>query len=222
MNADLLKAILAMDSYNRGYNPGIDFGPGSETIGTIQLGTATIYDTSTVALGDATQKTAGFYAVAYQLADTSVVISYRGTDQFFGDGGIGGDIPYGYYIGGGLASNPLESGESQGDLALDFYNDVAAALGSSNISFTGHSEGGGLAGFVAGIENKQATVFESMAYDGAAFAYSSAANTSLVTAFDIQGQALDYAPTLVELSVGLAALSPITEPIADVLLSFPI
>jgi hypothetical protein len=46
MNSELFKAILALDSYNRGYNAGISsvgtgLGTGSENIGT-QIGNATI------------------------------------------------------------------------------------------------------------------------------------------------------------------------------------
>ena len=38
---------------------------------------------------------AGFYASAYRLDDGSSVISYRGTDKYFGDESIVGDIWYG-------------------------------------------------------------------------------------------------------------------------------
>jgi hypothetical protein len=55
---DLFLAILALDSYNRGYEPGIQGL--SDTIGT-QIGNATITKTSN---GQAA-KDAGFYAVEY-------------------------------------------------------------------------------------------------------------------------------------------------------------
>lgn len=74
MDDSLFRAILAMDAYNQGYAPGLK-GVGGK------IGKATI-------LKDALDKTifpegaaqaAGFYAVAYELADGSKVISYRGT-----------------------------------------------------------------------------------------------------------------------------------------------
>jgi len=34
INDDVFRAILAMDSYNRGYNAGINFGPASDANGT--------------------------------------------------------------------------------------------------------------------------------------------------------------------------------------------
>ncbi len=59
MNQDLFKAILAMDSYSRGYDAGIVFGsnPGTnnyslDTPGA-QLRNATIIDNSTDSLGEA-------------------------------------------------------------------------------------------------------------------------------------------------------------------------
>lgn len=66
----LMQAILAMDSYNRGYNPGIAHGQS-------QIGTATFNQDK----GDAEAQAAGFYAVAYNFGGQTV-ISYRGTDNF--------------------------------------------------------------------------------------------------------------------------------------------
>jgi hypothetical protein len=81
MNQDLFKAILAMDSYNRGYAPGIKFGNlsngSSEDGAGTGIGSATIYDTA----GDAAAQSIGFYGIAYQLASGEKVISYRGTDD---------------------------------------------------------------------------------------------------------------------------------------------
>ena len=56
MDADLLKAILAMDAYNHGYNAGI-LGLGN------QIGTATL----TTERGQADAEAIGFYAIAYTL-----------------------------------------------------------------------------------------------------------------------------------------------------------
>ena len=74
---DLFLAILALDSYNRGYNPGLTGL--SEAVGT-QIGTATITKTTK----DANQA-ASFYATAYTW-NGETVISYRGTTF---DGNVG-------------------------------------------------------------------------------------------------------------------------------------
>lgn len=67
---DLFMAILSMDAYHRGYDPGITL-PDSST-----LGNATIINT-----GPASDAwvAAGFYAAAYD-TQWGTVISYRGTD----------------------------------------------------------------------------------------------------------------------------------------------
>lgn len=70
--ADLIYAILAMDSYNRGYGLGIQDLPSQGFLGNYQ-----IYRQSNVAVGS-DEFNAGFYAIAYQDAAGNVVISYRG------------------------------------------------------------------------------------------------------------------------------------------------
>lgn len=188
----LFQAILAMDAYNRGYASGVDLSPknpdgspiledddtpvASDKIGT-QLGDATIYRSN----GDSVAQTEGFYSIAYKLPDNSVVISYRGTDQFFTSDGIGGDIINAYGIGAGTLN------VSQSGLAIQFYKDVAAALNAqnpdpyaANISVTGHSSGGGLAGLVGAIYNKSGVLFDNMAFQSAAsslIAYSTQGST---------------------------------------------
>lgn len=79
MNTDLMLAILAMDSYNRGYGAGI-----KSIVGVI--GNATVDRDSSVLLtnGQRLDIPAGFYAVAYNYAGGKV-ISYRGTDMGYGD-----------------------------------------------------------------------------------------------------------------------------------------
>lgn len=72
MNNDLFKAILAMDSYNRGYSAGIDLNK-YDSEGNIlnsngtKLGGVTILGDSSLALGEVAQQD-GFYAIAYQYA----------------------------------------------------------------------------------------------------------------------------------------------------------
>ena len=181
--SDLFKAILAMDSYNRGYSAGVDLRPRdsngqllqengqlipSDKIGT-QLGSVTVYDNK----GDAEAQAAGFYAIAYQYVDeseeTQTVISYRGTDQFLTANGIGGDIINAYGVGATDADVP------QSRLAIEFYKSVATAINAenpdpytANISVTGHSSGGGLAGLVGAIYHKSGVLFDNMAFQAAA------------------------------------------------------
>lgn len=76
MNAELLRAILAMDAYNRGY------GEGVLGLGTSAIGDATFLRDANDQEGLA--QAIGFYAAAYTLTDGSTVISYRGTDSLNG------------------------------------------------------------------------------------------------------------------------------------------
>jgi hypothetical protein len=160
MNPNLFKAILAMDSYNRGYGADIDFRlkdakgdpiSNSDTVYTIssvkqyaRIGNASVYD----AKGDAEAVAVGFYGIAYKLSSGEKVISYRGTDN---TNLLTGDPATGWGLGGGSTSN------AQGEMAIKFYQSVAGAgsanwLGA-NISLTGHSLGGGLAGLVGENDN---------------------------------------------------------------------
>lgn len=148
MNANLFKAILAMDSYNRGYGEGIKL---PVVLNTTKLGNATIASQSdTTATGQPVL--AGFYGISYQLAGGEKVISYRGTDFPTGDStlGIGSDILNGYGTGLGHEST------TQSNMAIGFYKDVAS-IGTdprlANISLTGHSLGGDLAGLVGENDN---------------------------------------------------------------------
>ena len=125
----LVCAILAMDVYNRGYSTG-DLSPFQDT----PIGGATIIFDSVAALGLGSASS-GFYAVAFQLSDGSIVISYRGTvasnaSTFMADAlngwGVGLGQPY----------------STQAELAVQFYNQVAQANPGAVISVTGHSLGG--------------------------------------------------------------------------------
>ena len=72
--ADLIYAILTMDSYNRGYGGGIKDLPNSGNIGVWEILPDSESRPAIVGGFDA-----GFYAIAYKNgADT--VIAYRGTD----------------------------------------------------------------------------------------------------------------------------------------------
>lgn len=136
MNRDLFLSILAMDSYNRGYNARLNdlkIVPGQT-----QLGLATILDDK----GNLAARNASFYAVAYSW-NGEIVISYRGTDSL-------SDVIYGWTTGAGWGN------QAQSDLALQFYKaatglDPFALAIPSNVVLTGHSLGGGLAGFVSAL-----------------------------------------------------------------------
>lgn len=183
-NSNLLKAILSMDSYNRGYNAGLIFGSdsnSSEAIdGVTKIGNYTIYRSSnTQAAADI-----GFYGIAYQVGN-EVVIAYRGTD----DGLLSKDLSYGFGVGAGYATSgsipgsiqnpaPQRATPNQGDMAFEFYRAVAEQMQGggaginpyspdTQITLTGHSLGGGLAGLVASTYNQDATLFDSMAFKSA-------------------------------------------------------
>lgn len=136
ISKDLFLAILAMDSYNRGYNAGIkspDAAPNEGLTGS-QIGFATLRT-------DAQPQ-------AYTL-NGETIISYRGTDVF-NPAVLNGDVWTGWTIGAGF------SGASQAGLARAFHESVINAGNAgqprtvfdpapSNIVLTGHSLGGGLA-----------------------------------------------------------------------------
>lgn len=168
MNSLLMNAILSMDAYNRGYEEGI-------TLTGSAIGNATITKDSlvlgtTVVNGQNVRddQAAGFYAVAYEY-NGQKVISYRGTD----DKSLSlnpvdlyrPDLWNGYGTGAGSAQS------QQAELAFLFYQDVAgvgADVKKANISLTGHSLGGGLAGLVASVYNKNAVIFDNMPFESAA------------------------------------------------------
>lgn len=78
LSPDLFLAILAMDSYNRGFDSGIGDGPDglgeSGSIGNANI----LARPNEIDIAD--WQAAGFYAVAYQW-NGETVISYRGADN---------------------------------------------------------------------------------------------------------------------------------------------
>ncbi|MBK8174860.1 MAG: type I secretion C-terminal target domain-containing protein [Rhodospirillales bacterium] len=167
MDSTLFKAILAMDSYNRGYNEGIKFGEGNTVVGT-RIGNAIVTQQSEFRPGDP-GVTAGFYGIAYSY-NGETVISYRGTDEEIAWGNANIDLWNGYGVGFGSPEG------TQAALAFQFYNSVASALNGGatvdprtvNISTTGHSLGGGLAGLVGAVYGKSGLLFDNMAFEAAA------------------------------------------------------
>lgn len=78
---DLFLSILAMDSYSRGYNAGIE-GLGGEGE---KVGFATIGKDAEQLLGQGGAQAASFHAISYDIGETgpgdlkdNTVISYRG------------------------------------------------------------------------------------------------------------------------------------------------
>ena len=103
ISKDLFLAILSMDSYNRGYSPGINLS------GTA-IGNASIDKTSSILLdgnGQPLDQPAGFYAISYNTSAVSgfsageKTIAYRGTDQLFPSFTIGSEIWNAYGVGAG-------------------------------------------------------------------------------------------------------------------------
>lgn len=86
MNSNIFKAILSMDSYNRGYNAGIDLRArdangnviSDDSIGQY-IGSALVTKESDIAQNSSGVE-AGFYGIAYSY-NNETIISYRGTDQ---------------------------------------------------------------------------------------------------------------------------------------------
>jgi hypothetical protein len=97
---------------------------------------------------------AGFGAMAYSNGQ-EIVIAYTGTNDLWPD------APSGYGTGLGATTSP------QAELAIAFYKAVKEANPGTPVVLTGHSLGGGLAGYVAGLFGETAVLFDNMDYDSA-------------------------------------------------------
>jgi hypothetical protein len=103
ISPELFFAILSLDSYNRGYDPGVvGLGGLLSAVGNVVLLTDSETLPETSGIGEA----ASFYAVAYQDASGNIVISYRGTDDPVGDLAcwMGGNGRRGHLVRRGLAA----------------------------------------------------------------------------------------------------------------------
>lgn len=131
MSRDLFLAILAMDSYNRGYGEGVaglaapELNPDGTPKTIIRIGNAQISGDSVTILGP-DGEAAGFYALAYDVSgvkdakgnplfDTDTVIAYRGSDYEDTNGAIlrSNDLWQGWTVGAGFP------GGGQAGLALE-------------------------------------------------------------------------------------------------------
>lgn len=148
---ELFHAILAMDAYNRG--PGAKLTGLSDAIGT-KLGNATV-------IGSVADPADGFYAIAYEL-NGKKIISYRGTDDtsFFS---TSSDLWNGWVQGAGIIS-------SQSEDAIHFYERISGKSvfeQNPGVVTTGHSLGGGLAGYIGALSNGQAYIYDAMPFGAA-------------------------------------------------------
>jgi Ca2+-binding RTX toxin-like protein len=177
MNRIVFDAILAMDSYNRGYDQGVFLGEldaGGDPIvdsdiENVSIGNATIILDSRELLdenGQSLDQPRGFYALAYELPNGETVVSYRGTNEAL-------DTVTGYGVGLGVPT------EDQAILAFGFYNAVAQSSDPfETITVTGHSLGGGLAGLIGAVIGLDGRLYDNMAFELAAL------NTPLVAQAD--------------------------------------
>ena len=107
MNYELFISILAMDSYNRGYNQGV-FGLSDSG----QIGQATLI-TAPLPVG---YISSGFYASAYDWNGLKV-ISYRGTDNY-NIVDKTSDLYDGWTVGLGFNT------ATQAQMAIDYYQSI--------------------------------------------------------------------------------------------------
>ncbi|CCE02711.1 calcium-binding protein [Bradyrhizobium sp. STM 3809] len=140
-SAALINAVLAMDVYNRGVNPAL-------SVSFNRIGNYELVAGSIAAAAD------NFEAATYQLVGdpTTRIISYRGTDSI-------ADVPA--WLGGaGLTGWPTQFPDAEA-----YYKQWAT---TSHVSLTGHSLGGGLAGYIAALNNKVAYAYDAMPFEFAA------------------------------------------------------
>lgn len=202
MSRRLYLALMAMDAYSRS-------SPDTANVNAINglptsLGLAVLLN---VPLPDGSYK-AGFAGAAYSY-DGKLVVSYRGTDKnTVTSGGDGSDLLNGYGLGAGSGAAP------QALLAIEFAKSAVKAFShgttddprSISMIATGHSLGGGLAGYVAGLYSQSATVFDNMAFqNGVLSAYHNATsendlnNYSLELRNRIYGNATPSAPSFAQI-----------------------
>ena len=153
----LFSAVLAMDAYNRGYNAKV---PGLSDAAGTGLGNAIVADSE----GGNAAQAVGFYAIAYTWG-LRTVIAYRGTDNLnILDGA--NDIRNGWVMGAGVAARQAPFAEQFYQRVINQTSPFANAPG--NLLLTGHSLGGGLAGYIASLSGGQAIIFDAMPYAAAA------------------------------------------------------
>jgi Ca2+-binding RTX toxin-like protein len=219
----LMTAILSMDAYNEGKsNPGV-FLPGSDLV------TGRLTNVGTATVGTATDdEFTGFYGISYTWSGETV-IDYRGTDNIPPSWSAANGLSLGDFLGGWVTGAGIIGGQ-----ALDAENFYQAVTGESifgpvdsNVILTGHSLGGGLAGFVASLTGDQADIYDNMPYAASAAAaavayditqgavnilglFSGSAPAGLVfpsvsniTALNVDGEILSYVRLAAPIAAGL-------------------
>ena len=155
---DLEAAILAMHAYNSGDSNFHINGIASSNIGD--------YDFRRSFISTADYPNSGFSATAFVMnsgtSDGTIILSIRGTNPENLT-----DVQGGYAIGAGQSAifSPQMLTAIQAYQSLirgdeDFYN--------AKVELTGHSLGGGIAGYLASIYGQKATIFNNMPYYDAA------------------------------------------------------
>jgi hypothetical protein len=137
----LINAVLAMDVYNRGVNPAL-------VVSFSQIGDYEVIAGSIVSTADS------FQAATYQLVGDPAtrILAFRGTDDL-------ADVPS--WLGGaGLTGWPTQFPDAEA-----YYATWAT---TAHVSLTGHSLGGGLAGYIAALNDKPAYTFDAMPFEFAA------------------------------------------------------
>jgi len=115
---------------------------------TNQVFPATVWEALPGSLGHLPTDSSGFEAVAYRNAQTNeIVIAYTGTDEL---------KDWWTNVGGVSALWATDQMKS----AARFYAEVCRANPEANITLTGHSLGGGLAGLMAVLFNRSAYTFD--------------------------------------------------------------
>jgi len=199
----LINAVLAMDVYNRGVNPAL-------VVSFSQIGDYDLVAGSIVSTADS------FQAATYQLAGdpTTRILAFRGTDDL-------ADVPS--WLGGaGLTGWPTQFPDAEA---------YCAAWGTTaHVSLTGHSLGGGLAGYIAALYDKPAYTFDAMPFEFAAevrydrlhgfwgaLASEPHARYSDIHMVSVSGEILQYvraAAPVVEAPLALLQLGPIDGAVA--------
>ncbi|TMK42456.1 MAG: hypothetical protein E6G70_24570, partial [Alphaproteobacteria bacterium] len=150
---DVFLAVLSMDTYMRDSSDSI--ANLSNLKDQSALGNATIERDSTSFLIN--DQATGFFAQSYVDPNYGTIISYRG-------------IP-GLSLSEVLSPLNIARGaiDSTIQLAAQFYQQVTALSGATpftaNAIFTGHSEGGALAGIISSVYGKQAVVFDNTGFE---------------------------------------------------------
>lgn len=163
MNRDLMLSLLSMDVYNRGAEKVEPLGGAGVygLNGQTMLGNLTWLGNHKTLLGMDFDNPISFHAEAWALNGEKFIV-YEGTDN-----PLGGDLLFGWAVGGGVSIG------SQAGYAQRFYEAVTGHSvfdgPQSNVTLTGHSLGGGLAGYVASLSGGNAVLFDHMPFGLAAF-----------------------------------------------------